>query len=81
MTFSWRTPFRFVRAMALALWERIRGKAFFAPSHVAELRLDICSACEHNVDGQCTVCDCFIAAKTIIAREQCPDNPPRWLKI
>lgn len=81
MTLSWRSPFRFLRSMTLALWDRVRGKPFFAPSAVVELRLDICAACEHYRDSQCTICHCFVAAKTIIAREECPDRPKRWSRV
>lgn len=81
MVLSWRSPFRFFRSITLALWDRIWGKPFFAPSAVVELRLDICAACEHNAAGQCQLCTCVIAGKTIIAREQCPDKPARWKRI
>lgn len=56
-------------------------------------RRDRCRNCPHatrNVDrinepskglttfSRCELCGCVIVAKTAIASERCPDNPPRW---
>ncbi len=46
---------------------------------VVKKRQDICLKCEHLTKlYQCSQCGCFIKAKTISNKEQCPLNPPRW---
>lgn len=47
-----------------------------APDDVLERRLDACAVCPRNVEGQCTLCSCFVSAKARIGREFCPDQ--RW---
>lgn len=43
-----------------------------------------CGACPHLLPGavrmlrKCELCGCFIGAKTRLAEERCPDQPPRW---
>lgn len=37
-----------------------------------------CLECEHQDLGVCTICTCFCSAKIRLAKESCPDDPPRW---
>lgn len=40
-------------------------------------RRSLCNApCPYNVEGQCSLCECNIDLKTMMATEECPDN--RW---
>lgn len=43
-------------------------------------RFTQCKACPHYVGFWCSKCRCIAYAKTKLATEECPDNPPRWLK-
>ncbi|HEV7299202.1 MAG TPA: hypothetical protein VGN72_07545 [Tepidisphaeraceae bacterium] len=64
-----------------------------ARDDVVQARRDQCRACEfatRNHDpkhaatkgltnlSRCTICNCFLAAKTRLASEQCPLPIPRW---
>lgn len=48
--------------------------------HVARRRREACAACPHAILGGtiCGICKCVIKAKTSLAAEACPDDPPRW---
>jgi len=52
-----------------------------APSVVIARRRDLCNACEHADMGFCTVCKCLLLAKTSLAQERCPLNPPKWQQL
>ena len=44
-------------------------------------RAGTCGGCEHVKDnGGCAVCGCR-SIKLWLATSQCPDNPPRWLRM
>ena len=51
-----------------------------------QARQQTCAACDHLKPGlfwptrRCGICDCVIAAKTRLASERCPDQPPRWVE-
>ena len=47
------------------------------PDAVKLARLDACLACEYEKAGRCQLCTCYLAIKTALAAESCPDNPPR----
>lgn len=49
---------------------------------VHDQRLDICRECEHfkKTLKVCGICLCFMPAKTYLAREKCPLDPPKWDK-
>lgn len=41
-------------------------------------RLGICRSCEHYDRGSCRICGCGLSAKTKMATEHCPLDPPKW---
>ena len=43
-------------------------------------RYNLCKSCPHYRGFWCTKCRCVAYAKTQLATEECPDNPPRWGK-
>lgn len=49
---------------------------------VQQQRLNICQECEHfkKLLKVCGECLCFMPAKTYLAREKCPLDPPKWDK-
>lgn len=55
-----------------------------AAVEVSLARREICCACERLLPGpffvarRCELCGCFAAAKTRLAAETCPANPPKW---
>jgi hypothetical protein len=68
-------------------------KVLLAEVFEVRQRRDACRECEHatrNQDrldlptkglttfSQCKLCGCLIAAKTLLADEQCPASPPKW---
>ena len=46
-------------------------------------RMEICNSCErvNQTIKVCTLCGCFMPAKTLIKSTYCPDTPPRWTVI
>jgi len=42
-------------------------------------RYGVCKACPRFRGFYCEICKCLAYAKTKLASESCPDNPPRWL--
>ena len=80
---------------ALAAATRVLGAAVTrqpirVPPNVLAAREAICAACEENLNGRCKKCGCGVRSggpganrfirKTHLATEQCPLNPPQWLK-
>jgi hypothetical protein len=49
-----------------------------APDEVIESRRRTCEACERWNHGQCSACGCYTLDKTRLARESCPETPPKW---
>lgn len=53
-----------------------------APRAEVDRRRGICGGCEHRRPGPvgdyCSACGCVVAAKTTLATERCPLDPPRW---
>jgi len=43
-----------------------------APQDVIDMRLEICTPCEHRSMKHCSICHCPISDKTRIASESCP---------
>lgn len=43
-----------------------------------ERRWSICLACEYLDGGRCRICGCHMRAKTHLALERCPLDPPKW---
>jgi hypothetical protein len=62
----------------------VQGQAVKVEPSVYYERLAICRSCEHNGEAplgfRCKLCGCR-GLKLELAPEQCPDNPPRWLKV
>lgn len=81
MILSWRSPFRFFRALTRALWYKLSGRDIFASMAVQERRLDTCATCPHLYRGQCGICTCYVGVMTMIASKECPDKPPRWKAV
>lgn len=57
-----------------------------ASDEVVAQRQKICQDCPKaiitaGVLRRCSLCGCSTWAKIRNANEQCPDNPPRWLKV
>ena len=74
-------PFRFAISVWRSICYIIAGRPVIAPRHEYERREAICAYCRHNQDGVCGLCACFIGAKILLSSEQCPDKPPRWLRL
>lgn len=57
------------------------GQAVVVPPEVAAERLAICKSCDrYDADKQrCKACGCY-NMKMNLAQEQCPLNPPKWLR-
>lgn len=63
------------------------GNAHYVDQQTYINRLKICETCDHSISviplagKTCSVCGCFVKAKTRYKKSQCPDTPPRWLAI
>ncbi len=44
-------------------------------------RWAICVACENLTGDKCKLCGCHMKAKTALAQERCPLDPPKWDRI
>ena len=74
-------PFRLFAAAWRSLRYRLQGRPVVVPANERIRRQAICAYCRHNHKEMCSLCACFISAKVLLSAEQCPDNPPRWLKL
>jgi hypothetical protein len=70
--------FTFSRALARVCWALVTFQPVFVSPKVATERLATCIECEHfdAVDRKCSVCKCYVDAKTLLATESCPEK--RW---
>ena len=63
----------------------IKNEPVFVPVAVREQRQALCAACDYNLNGRCRLCGCCVKSqifrKTQLAAEECPLNPPKWLKM
>lgn len=75
------TPVNFAKAVFRTVKYLISGRPVLAPQDVQNERYAICRACRWHLDGQCTVCTCFVSLKVTLSAESCPDHPPRWKKL
>jgi hypothetical protein len=81
MIFRWSTPVTFVKAVFRTVQFLWQGRPVLAPREVQEDRYSVCRKCPLQLDGQCTVCTCFVSVKVLLSSESCPDSPPRWKKL
>jgi hypothetical protein len=65
---------------ATSLW--IRTGSMFACCDTYIFRLSRCMGCGKydKETKKCTLCHCFVSAKTRLRAESCPDQPPKWNK-
>lgn len=75
---SWRSPFRFARAMWHAWVYLWNGLPVIAPKAIIDHRVAICGKCRFKDGHFCRKCSCYIEAKACLASEECPDG--RWAK-
>lgn len=68
----------FVAACRL-VWYRARGFQILADESTTNLRRAQCAMCDFRAGDQCSICTCFIDAKTALNSEQCPKR--YWLRI
>lgn len=54
----------------------IRREILLVDSSTKKKRLSVCHGCEYLSDMQCSVCECFVLAKTMLASESCPKG--KW---
>lgn len=66
---------------AVSLQQWAKAEAVLVEADVHAERFAQCKACEFYAGFWCTKCRCIAYAKTKLAAEQCPDNPPRWLAV
>lgn len=80
MIFTRHTVPNFLRALKRACSRLHEDNRFFTSTPVADARQNICTACPRYLEksGQCGICTCFTAVKSLLAGERCPDTPPRW---
>ena len=71
-------------AAARAVGAAVAGRSVIVPDYIRVEREVICASCEENLAGRCRKCGCGVRAqwirKTHLATEQCPLEPPKWLK-
>jgi hypothetical protein len=81
MIFKLSTPVTFVKAVFRTLKFLKEGRPVFAPAEVQDERYALCRDCRWYLNGQCTVCTCFVSMKVVLSAESCPQKPPRWKKL
>lgn len=57
-----------------AIWDALTFRLKFVPKAKAKERRDICQKCElrNETLNVCTICGCFIKAKTKLKKSSCP---------
>ena len=66
-----------VNSAGLVLRDAVRGKPVRASKETRERRMEICEACEHFINRQCSLCQCFMSIKTRLAAMEC--DAKKWL--
>jgi hypothetical protein len=56
----------------------VTGQAVLVPPEERDRRWAQCMTCVHLKADRCELCGCFFGVKIELAREACPDSPPRW---
>lgn len=46
-----------------------------------EKRIALCDTCEHNLNGICRLCGCFVKARAAKKHMACPATPLKWESI
>jgi hypothetical protein len=72
-------PFRFFWAMVVSGYGRLRGYQILARPAVSDARLQVCEPCEFRDGEQCSICTCFLGAKTMLNLEKCPKR--KWSRV
>src|SRR5579872_3451662 len=72
----WRSGLDYVAAVARYV---AAGCPNVSGSEYTE-RMRICAECPLCRFGQCLICGCDLETKARMATEECPRDPPRWLK-
>jgi hypothetical protein len=64
-------------------WTAMQGGRVRVPDEEYARRLEVCRACPQYDQGRrrCRLCGCYTELKLRLATEQCPDDPPRWLRV
>lgn len=81
MKFHWKQPFTLAKALWRSFTYLLAGRPVIAPKAVIEVREAKCNACVKNLGGWCQICSCLVEAKVLLSAEQCPDDPPRWMRL
>jgi hypothetical protein len=69
----------FAKAIGRQIGAAVKGERLTASPEAQAERLAICTACDYNVEGRCSICTCKlrgIVSKIRWATESCPDK--RW---
>jgi hypothetical protein len=61
-------------SVAAALKNAALGNGISAPKEEIERRQSICSSCHFRESSRCRVCGCYIAWKTALEHERCPQK-------
>jgi hypothetical protein len=76
MIFTRKTIPNAFRSLWHSLVYLVHGQPLIAPRLIVRARRLDCFLCPHRQGDQCTLCTCFIAPKTFLSAEACPDG--RW---
>ena len=76
MIIKWKSPIILLTALWRVIKQKFHGDIVILPPHMIDIRLEACSMCYRNYDGQCLECACFISIKSLLKTEKCPIG--RW---
>lgn len=76
MKFNRRTIPNALSALGRVFLQLMGAAPVVADDNVAADRRKRCRNCEHQEDGQCSICTCVIDLKTLLRTERCPIG--RW---
>lgn len=80
MIIRFSTPFYALAAFLRSLWAKIAGYRVLTTPEEQESRLEECEPCEFlTEERQCSVCTCFVDAKTMLCAEKCPKK--KWSAV
>jgi uncharacterized Fe-S cluster-containing MiaB family protein len=78
MIFTRHTIPNALKAAARAVKTLFSKDPVLATPGIQMIREMRCQGCNHELDGQCTLCTCVVSLKTMLATESCPIG--RWKK-